>query len=146
MSDSTSNPQAHHLEQGGAFGFYESGQRVPVVWPGEATTWRDDLVELLTGECNFRFEDAETAARAADRILTAEARAMAADALRQLLLVIADTKTGKSPEFRALLAIFSPDKPAAEIAREGGMSKQALAYHVEKLRSKFDALRIGRSA
>jgi hypothetical protein len=142
MSDSASNPKSRHLEEGEAFGFDESGERVPLTWPdGGQATPHELTVETLMDACNFSYENAETAARVAGKFFTAtatdSAQEMASAALRKLLLDIARTKTGKTPEFRAIMAVFTPQKTAASIAKEANISRQRLAYWTRKLRPFF---------
>lgn len=82
----------------------------------------------------FDTVDAELAAKFHADFLTRFANRRAAEIMRQILARMAQTKTGKTAEFRAFLAIFSPDRTLEEIAAEAGMSRQKIHFHVKKLR------------
>src|SRR5208283_3709537 len=77
--------------------------------------------------------DAELAAKIHADIFTRTTNYRAAEIIRRILALMAQTKTGKTAEFRALLAIFSPDRTLEEIASEVGMSRQKIYFHVKKL-------------
>jgi hypothetical protein len=91
--------------------------------------------ELL--DAGFNFEDASKAKNVFERLLDEATRRIQADAVREMLVVMSKTKFGKTPEFLAFMYLFD-DRSMEEFAREAGCSKQALHYHVEKLRPLFD--------
>jgi hypothetical protein len=89
--------------------------------------------EALLGE-GFDAVDAELAAKIHADFLTRFANRRAAEIMRMILARMAQTRTGKTVEFLAFLAIFSPDRTLEEIAAEAGMSRQKIHFHVQKLR------------
>lgn len=89
--------------------------------------------DALLGE-GFDAVDAELAAKIHANFLTRFANRRAAEIMRMILARLAQTKTGKTAEFRAFLAIYSPERTLEEIAAEAGMSRQKIHFHVQKLR------------
>jgi hypothetical protein len=95
--------------------------------------------DALLETAHFDFAQADLAARIFDQFLSHAANTKAVDAIREIMLIIASTTTGKSPEFRAILAILSPERTLEDIASEAKLTKQAVHYHVKKLRPIFYA-------
>jgi hypothetical protein len=89
--------------------------------------------DALLGE-GFDAMDSQLAAKIHADFLTRFANRRAAEIVRMILARMAQTKTAKNAEFRAFLAIFSPDRTLEEIAAEAGMSRQKIHFHVQKLR------------
>ena len=78
--------------------------------------------------------DVILATKAHEAFLTRFASLRAMEVTRAILTRIAQTKTGKTAEFQAILSIFTPDRDIAEIAAEAGMSRQSVWYQVQKLK------------
>ena len=130
MSELPTSRTAFRLQPGGTFGFNDAGEAVGVTWPDP---------EPETFEETLRFHgiaaaDAHFAANVFDHFLTRKAEVRAAQLMRTILARMMTTKTAKTPEFIAFVAIFSPDRSLSEIASGAGISKQTLHFHVQKLR------------
>jgi hypothetical protein len=140
MSDTPANPKPFRLSPGDAFGFSDTGERVPVSWPEPhiAPTSREQFEENLLN-LNIPFSTAIAAGRVFDDQLNSLSTAMAAEKLRQFLNLIASTKLAKSIEFLAILKLLSPDKSLEEICAGTGHSKQKLHYQVCRMGKFFDA-------
>lgn len=96
--------------------------------------------ELRLVEAGFSVEQVELAAEIFDAVFTHAAANQSIAIVREIFRIIADTDTGNTAEYRALLSILSPHRSIEDIAAEAGLSKQSVHYHVKKLRPLFDGI------
>jgi hypothetical protein len=119
-----------HLEDGDSVGFSDQKEHVPVVWPhSQEETFSEALLDAGLNPL-----DVVLAAKVHEEFLTRFSNRRGAEVVRMILARIAETKTGKTAEYKAIIAILSPEKSLEEIAAEAGMSRQKLHFHVKKLR------------
>ncbi|HET7623971.1 MAG TPA: hypothetical protein VFM25_01810 [Verrucomicrobiae bacterium] len=97
-----------------------------------------ETFENVLLDSGLSLEDAEKASEIFDAFAKKIEFRAACESLRKILWKIADTKTGKTPEFRAILYILTPGETMDKIARDANISAQSLHYHVQKLRAIFE--------
>jgi hypothetical protein len=76
--------------------------------------------------------DAELASEAHEHFLMPDAIRFASEAIREIVHHISLTKSGKTPEFAAIMKVIS-GKPLATIAAETGHSAPSISYHIKRL-------------
>lgn len=80
--------------------------------------------------------DAELASEAHDHFLMPDALRLASEAIREVVYQISLTKSGKTPEFAAIMKVIS-GRQLSEIASETGHSAPSISYHLKRLPAFF---------